>query len=87
MCVCLFSRNTWQKTIYEQLPSVPVACTLYMTTGKDYINDAQILIVSHDLMTRCLDKLKERQFGVLIIVSDDHILMLIFTKYELYILG
>lgn len=44
-----------------------------MTTGKDYINDAQILIVSHDLMTRCLDKLKERQFGVLIIVSDDHI--------------
>ncbi|GLV44988.1 Marcal1 [Carabus blaptoides fortunei] len=78
-------RNIWQKTIYEHLPSVPLACTLYMTTGKDYINDAQILIISHDLMSRCLDKLKQRHFGVLII-DESHVIKNFKAKllYTLY---
>lgn len=41
--------------------------TQYMVSGKDYIGDAQILIVSHELMSRCVDKLLERRFGVLVI--------------------
>lgn len=42
-----------------------------MTSGKDYIGDAKILIVSHDLMTRSLDKLLQRNFGV-IIIDESH---------------
>lgn len=38
-----------------------------MVSAKDYIGDAQILIVSHELMSRCLDKLLKRRFGVVII--------------------
>lgn len=45
----------------------------YMTSARDYIGDAKLLIVSHDLMTRCLDKLIERNFGVLI-VDESHVL-------------
>lgn len=39
----------------------------YMTTGKDYIGDSRVLIVSHDMMSRYVDNLLEKQFGVLII--------------------
>lgn len=44
-----------------------------MTTTKDYIGDAKILIVSHDLMSRCCDSLLQRNFGVLII-DESHVL-------------
>lgn len=44
-----------------------------MVSAKDYIGDAKILIVSHEMMTRALDKLKERNFGVLII-DESHVL-------------
>lgn len=45
----------------------------YMTSGRDYIGDARILIVSHDMLTRSLDKLLERNFGILII-DESHVL-------------
>lgn len=44
-----------------------------MTSGKDYIGDAKILIVSHDMLTRALDRLIERNFGVFI-VDESHVL-------------
>lgn len=44
-----------------------------MTSGKDYIGDVKILIVSHDMLTRALDKLLERHFGVFI-VDESHVL-------------
>lgn len=44
----------------------------YMTSGKDYIGDSKILITSHDLMSRCIDKLIERRFGILII-DESHV--------------
>lgn len=45
----------------------------YVTSGKDYIGDAKILITSHDLMTKCLNKLIERRFGI-IIIDESHVL-------------
>lgn len=47
--------------------------TQYMISAKDYIRDAKIIIASHDMMTRALDKLKERKFGV-IIIDESHTL-------------
>lgn len=44
-----------------------------MITGKDYIGEAKILIVSHDMMSRCLEKIMDRNFGV-IIIDESHIL-------------
>lgn len=60
-------KNTWEETIHKYMPSVSVMHTQYMVSAKDYIGDAKILIVSHDMMSRCFDKLLERNFGVLII--------------------
>lgn len=45
----------------------------YMTTTRDYIGDSKILIVSHDMMTRSVDKLLQRNFGILI-VDESHVL-------------
>lgn len=51
----------------------------YMVSAKDYIGEAKILIVSHDMMSRALDKLLERAFGVLII-DESHVLKSFKTK-------
>ena len=47
--------------------------TQYMVSGRDYIGDAKILIVSYDMMSRCVDKLSERKFGV-IVIDESHTL-------------
>ncbi|KAK9883170.1 hypothetical protein WA026_001369 [Henosepilachna vigintioctopunctata] len=60
-------KNTWEETILQYLPSVPLMQLQYMVSTKDYINDAIVLIISHDMLTRAIDKLLERKFGVLII--------------------
>ncbi|RZB39001.1 SWI/SNF-related matrix-associated actin-dependent regulator of chromatin subfamily A-like protein 1 [Asbolus verrucosus] len=66
-------KNVWEETIHRYLPSVPVMQVQYMTSGKDYIGDCKILIVSHDMMSRTYQKLLEKQFGVLI-VDESHTL-------------
>lgn len=64
-------KNTWEETILKYLPSVPVMHIQYMVSKKDYIGDSKVLIVSHDIMARCSEKLLERNFGV-IIIDESH---------------
>lgn len=71
--IFVFLRTVWEETITNYLPSVSIMNIQYMTSGKDYIGDAKILITSHDLMSRCLNKLLERRFGILII-DESHVL-------------
>ncbi|XP_057660326.1 SWI/SNF-related matrix-associated actin-dependent regulator of chromatin subfamily A-like protein 1 [Diorhabda carinulata] len=66
-------KTQWEETIANYLPSVSILQVQYIVSGKDYIGDAKILIVSHDMMSRCLSKLLERKFGV-IIIDESHIL-------------
>ncbi|CAH1963282.1 unnamed protein product [Acanthoscelides obtectus] len=66
-------KTTWEETITEYMPTISIMQVQYMVSSKDYIGDTEILIVSHDLMTRCQDKLKERKFGV-IIIDESHVL-------------
>lgn len=64
-----FFRHTWQETIHEYIPSVPLMTVQYMTSGKDYVDESNVLIVSRDMLSRCIDKLVRRNFGVIILVS------------------
>ncbi|KRT78671.1 helicase [Oryctes borbonicus] len=66
-------KNVWEDTIHKYLPSVLLMHTQYMISAKDYIKDARVLIVSHDMISRALEKLKERNFGV-IIIDESHML-------------
>lgn len=50
----------------------------YMMTAKDYIQDSNVLIVSRDMLTRCAEKLLERNFGVIILVSITEFYITIF---------
>lgn len=72
-------RKVWEETIHRYLNTVSVLHVQYMTSGKDYIGDVKILIVSHDMLTRALDKLLERNFGVFI-VDESHVLKNFKTK-------
>jgi hypothetical protein len=53
------------------LPSVPWHELVVMTNGKEFIQDAKILILSYDLLTRQTDVLKRMNFGMLILVCSD----------------
>jgi SWI/SNF-related matrix-associated actin-dependent regulator 1 of chromatin subfamily A len=66
-------KNVWEETIHQYLPSVPIMQVQYMTSGKDYIGDCRVLIVSHDMMSRYVDKLLKKEFGV-VIVDESHTL-------------
>ncbi|KAJ3645103.1 hypothetical protein Zmor_022790 [Zophobas morio] len=66
-------KNVWEETIHRYLPSVPLMQVQYMSSGKDYIGDCRVLIVSHDMMSRCVDALLNKNFGVLII-DESHTL-------------
>lgn len=68
-----YYRKVWEETIHRYLNTVSVLHVQYMTSGKDYIGEAKILIVSHDMLTRALDRLNERNFGVFI-VDESHVL-------------
>ncbi|CAH1183107.1 unnamed protein product [Phaedon cochleariae] len=66
-------KSVWEETIANYLPSVPLMGIQYMDSGKDYIGDARILIVTHDMMTRSIQKLLDRDF-LSIIIDESHIL-------------
>nr|CAI5846457.1 unnamed protein product [Callosobruchus analis] len=66
-------KSAWEETITEYMPTISIMQVQYMVSSKDYIGDMKILIVSHDMMTRSQDKLKERNFGV-VIIDESHVL-------------
>ncbi|XP_044759876.1 SWI/SNF-related matrix-associated actin-dependent regulator of chromatin subfamily A-like protein 1 [Coccinella septempunctata] len=72
-------KNTWEQTIVQYFPSLPLRQLQYMVTTKDYINEAHVLIVSHDMLSRSVNKLVEKRFGV-VIVDESHIFKNFKTK-------
>ncbi|KAJ9592251.1 hypothetical protein L9F63_001252 [Diploptera punctata] len=60
-------------SILTWLPSVPYHEIKVMTSGKDYVGDAHILITSYDLMSRCRSELQKINFGVCI-MDESHFL-------------
>ncbi|XP_044742704.1 SWI/SNF-related matrix-associated actin-dependent regulator of chromatin subfamily A-like protein 1 [Chrysoperla carnea] len=73
------TRNSWQETIQTYMPSVPLYYVTYMSTSKDFINEAKILIITHDLMARTIDKLLTKEFRTLII-DESHTIKNFKTK-------
>lgn len=61
-------RDSWTAKVRELLPSVPSHLIACMTSQQDFLSDAQVLIVSYNLMERCWEKILERKFGVVILV-------------------
>ncbi|PSN48342.1 SWI/SNF-related matrix-associated actin-dependent regulator of chromatin subfamily A-like protein 1 [Blattella germanica] len=53
--------------------SVPYHTIKVMTKSKEYINDADILIISYDLMSRCIKELEQINFGSFI-MDESHFL-------------
>lgn len=65
--------------MHKYLNTVSVMHVQYMTSTKDYVDDVKILIVSHDILTRALNRLLEKNFGVFI-VDESHVLKNFKTK-------
>jgi hypothetical protein len=50
------------------LPSIPWHELVVMTNGKEFIQDARILVISYDLLSRQKDVLVKMKFGMIILV-------------------
>ncbi|XP_034945253.1 SWI/SNF-related matrix-associated actin-dependent regulator of chromatin subfamily A-like protein 1 isoform X2 [Chelonus insularis] len=66
-------RYQWSDTIYTYLPSIPVHQVYHFTKCKDYLEDAQITIVSYDILTRSLNTFTKKKFTT-IILDESHVL-------------
>lgn len=64
-----FSRYQWSEAIFNYLPSVPVQYVHHFTSGKDYVGNSKITIVSYDLLVRSIDVFRRRPYGFVILVS------------------
>ncbi|XP_047535168.1 SWI/SNF-related matrix-associated actin-dependent regulator of chromatin subfamily A-like protein 1 [Vanessa atalanta] len=68
-------RETWQNTIHEVLPSVPMMNIVTLTSSKDseFVADRQteIVIVSYKIAGMHTELLKDKKFGM-IIVDESH---------------
>ncbi|XP_012259547.2 SWI/SNF-related matrix-associated actin-dependent regulator of chromatin subfamily A-like protein 1 [Athalia rosae] len=59
-------RYQWSEAIYKFLPSVPIHYIKHFTTGKDFISDAKIVIMSYDILARAIDSVEKNVYGVII---------------------
>ncbi|XP_043276402.1 SWI/SNF-related matrix-associated actin-dependent regulator of chromatin subfamily A-like protein 1 [Venturia canescens] len=64
-------RYQWSEAIFTFLPSVPVQSVHHFTSGKDYIGNSQITIVSYDLLVRSIEVFKRRTYGF-VILDESH---------------
>lgn len=61
-------RYHWSEAVIEHLNSVPLHSIQHLSTTKDYIESSQITIISYDLLTRRIDEIAARKFGVILCV-------------------
>lgn len=59
-------RITWQQAFIKWLPTVDPADINVVLTGKDNPTAGLINIISYDLMSKCVEELKRKQFRVII---------------------
>lgn len=70
-------RKVWEGTIHKYLINVCFTQTECLDRCADRIGDCRILIISHDMLSFCIDKLLAKSFGVLIIDESQT-----FTDYK-----
>lgn len=71
LIVCPSSiKFTWKTELIKFLPSVEASSVLVVTTSRDVVNKANVVITSYDLMKSILPELLEINFGVQIYVSN-----------------
>lgn len=63
------ARTAWERHIRDLLPSVPAKDILCLQTAADYFGDCKVLITSYQMMEKSSDKLLQKQFGFIILVS------------------
>ncbi|XP_054269665.1 SWI/SNF-related matrix-associated actin-dependent regulator of chromatin subfamily A-like protein 1 isoform X2 [Macrosteles quadrilineatus] len=81
LIVCPSSmRYQWEEEVRVRLPnSVHPHQIFVMTTGKDVVEGARVLILSYDLLAKKKDLIKEMQFGV-VIMDESHIIKSVKTQ-------
>lgn len=63
------ARTAWERHIRDLLPSVPAQHIVCLQSASDYFGDCKVLITSYQMMEKNCDKLLEKQFGFIILVS------------------
>lgn len=66
-------RYLWLEAVLSWLPTVPLHHVEVMNTGKDYVGDAKVVIISYDLLARHHKDLNLSRFGF-VILDESHFL-------------
>jgi hypothetical protein len=66
----LVYRYQWEEEIHRFLPCIPTYSIFVITSKKDFIENAKVVIISFDLMGRLKDFLKTHGFGCIIVVRN-----------------
>lgn len=61
-------RFPWEESVQTFLPSVSPYQITVMTSAKDFINEAAVVICSYDMSRTCFEQLCGKKFGVIIMV-------------------
>ncbi|KAL0274731.1 UNVERIFIED_CONTAM: hypothetical protein PYX00_002788 [Menopon gallinae] len=64
-------RFPWEESVQTFLPSVNPYHITVMTSAKDMINEAEVVICSYDLSRTCFKQLCEKKFGI-VIMDESH---------------
>lgn len=63
------ARNSWERHLKDLLPSVPADSIKCLVSSNDHIGNCKVLITSYPLMDKSVDRLTEKRFGFVILVS------------------
>lgn len=73
ICTTASTRDSWARHITELLPSLAVHYIQVLANNQTYVGNAKVLIASYNMMERNMDKLLQRQFGI-VIYDESHTL-------------
>jgi len=69
ICTTATARDDWVRHVHNLLPWIPSESIMCWQSTQEYVGTCKVLITSYSLMDKNCDRLLEKKFGVVILVS------------------
>lgn len=70
ICTTATARDDWERHVRNLLPWIPSQSIVCCQSTQYYFGNCKVLITSYALMEKNCDRLAEKKFGVIILVSE-----------------
>lgn len=71
ICTTATAREGWMQHVRNLLPWIPSESIVCWQSTQEYFGNVNVLITSYSLMEKHCDRLLEKNFGIVILVSTD----------------